>query len=225
MLKLIENCCEISTPVVRCDGPTGRAALSVRPDSASADSTRPVAALAISGRQRGLTILEVMLSIGLLGVVLAIGIPSYAHVTISNRLTSDTNDLVASMQFARSEAITRGEAVTVCAANANLDACSGGGDWTSGWVILDAAANPIRVHPSLTQNAALEVNVQNGVGAVVFNRNGFSTNARTIRLCGPRGDTRRIRGVVVSPDGRIRLAADLNGNSVVEDQDGNDLNC
>lgn len=183
------------------------------------------AALAIPRRQRGLTILEVMIAITVLGVLLAIGIPSYAHISISNRLTADTNALVGSMQFARSEAITRGESVTVCAANGGLDACSGGGDWTSGWVILDAAANPIRVHPPLTENVAAEVNVQNGVGAVVFNRNGFSTNARTIRLCGPRGDTRRIRGVVVSPDGRIRLAADLNGNNVVEDQDGNDLSC
>jgi type IV fimbrial biogenesis protein FimT len=166
-----------------------------------------------------------MIAIAVLGVVLAIGIPSYANMTISNELASDTNDLVASMQFARSEAITRGQAVTVCAANAALDACSGNGTWTSGWVILDAAANPIRVHPALPQNLAVEVNAQNGVGAVVFNRNGFSTNARTIRLCGPRGDGRRIRGVVVSPDGRIRLAADLNANGVVEDQDGNDLSC
>ncbi len=211
LLKTIQNCCEADTPVsavspVRCEAV-------------------PVAALPITRSQRGLTILEIMIAVAVLGILLAVGIPSYAHVTISNRLTSDTNDLVGSLQFARSEAITRGETVTVCSANASLDACSGGGDWTSGWVILDAAANPIRVHPALTQNVAVEVNVQNGVGAVVFNRNGFSTNARTIRLCGPRGDARRIRGVVVSPDGRIRLAADLNGNNIVEDQDRNDLSC
>ena len=224
LLKSIDNCCETGVPAHRVC-PIASSARHVRPDSAPAASTVPVAAPAISRRQRGLTVLEIMISVALLGVILAIGIPSYAHMTISNGLTSDTNDLVASMQFARSEAVTRGETVTVCAANANLDACSGAGNWTSGWVILDAAANPIRVHPALTQNAAVEVNVQNGVGAVVFNRNGFSTNSRTIRLCGPRGDTRRIRGVVVSPDGRIRLAADLNGNNIVEDQDGNDLSC
>jgi type IV fimbrial biogenesis protein FimT len=224
LLKSIENCYGTGTPVLAVC-PAGSAAVSVRARADFAESSLPVAGLPIARYQRGLTMLEIMISIAVLGVILAIGIPSYAHITISSGLTSDTNDLVASMQFARSEAITRGEAVTVCAANATLDACSGGGDWASGWVILDAATNPIRVHPALTQNAAVEVNVQNGVGAVVFNRNGFSTNSRTIRLCGPRGDTRRIRGVVVSPDGRIRLAADLNGNNVVEDQDGNDLGC
>ena len=224
LLKSIENFYGTGTPVLAVC-PAGSAAVSVRARADFAESSLPVAGLPIARYQRGLTMLEIMISIAVLGVILAIGIPSYAHITISSGLTSDTNDLVASMQFARSEAITRGEAVTVCAANANLDACSGGGDWASGWVILDAATNPIRVHPALTQNAAAEVNVQNGVGAVVFNRNGFSTNSRTIRLCGPRGDTRRIRGVVVSPDGRIRLAADLNGNNVVEDQDGNDLGC
>ena len=176
-------------------------------------------------RQYGLTLLEVMIAIAILGIVLAIGVPSYTHMTISNRLTADTNDLVASMQFARSEAITRGQAVTVCAANANLDGCSGTANWSTGWVILDAANVPVRVHSPLTENAAVEVNVQNGVGSVSFNRNGFSTNSRTIRLCGPRGDARRIRGVVIAPDGRVRLAADVDGNRIVEDQDGNNLSC
>ncbi len=206
MLKSKDNCRETGVPRPRA-APIGDAAL------------------AVLTRQSGLTILEIMIAIAVLGILLAVGVPSYTHISISNRLTSDTNALVASMQFARSEAITRGESVTVCAANVGLDACSGGGNWSSGWVILDAAANPIRVHPPLNENVAVEVNVQNGIGAVVFNRNGFSTNARTIRLCGPRGDTRRLRGVVVSPDGRIRLAADLNGNGIVEDQDGSDLGC
>lgn len=196
-----------------------------RPVCPARDATAPVASLATARHQRGVNLLEIMIAVAILGTVMAIGIPSYSHMTISNGLTNDTNDLVASLQFARSEAITRGEAVTVCAANANLDACSGDGNWGGGWVILDAAANPIRVHEPLARNGAAEVNVQNGIGAVVFNRNGFSTNARTIRLCGPNGDARRIRGVVVSPDGRVRLAADVDGNYVVEDQDGNNLSC
>ena len=184
-----------------------------------------LAALAIAKRQRGLNMLELMMTIAILGIVLAIGVPSYSHMTISNGISTDTNQLVASMNFARSEAITRGDTVTICAANADLDACSGAGNWGAGWVILDSGGNTIRVMPPLPDNAAVEVNVQNGVGAVVFNRNGFSTNSRTIRLCGPEGDTRRVRGVVVSPDGRIRLAADVDGNGVVEDQDGNNLSC
>lgn len=206
LFESIASCCDTGAPDRR-----------VRPIG--------VAVRAMAKHQRGLNLLELMMAIAILGIVLAVGIPSYSHMTISNGLTNDTNDLVATLQFARSEAITRGENVTVCAANAGLDACSGGGNWTSGWVILDAGGNTIRVHAPLTENNAVEVNVQNGVGAVIFNRNGFSTNARTIRMCGPEGDARRIRGVVISPDGRIRLAADVDGNNVVEDQDGNNLGC
>jgi type IV fimbrial biogenesis protein FimT len=206
LLKSIASCCDTGKPVRR-----------VCPIGAAAPGDPK--------SQRGLNLLELMMAIAILGIVLAVGIPSYSAMTISNGLTNDTNDLVATMQFARSEAITRGENVTVCAANGTLDGCSGGGDWTTGWVILDAGGNPIRVHSPLTENTAAEVNIQNGVGAVIFNRNGFSTNARTIRMCGPKGDARRIRGVVVSPDGRIRLAADVDGNNVVEDQDGNNLGC
>lgn len=223
MPKSIASCCETGPPVCRAR-PADRTARLNGDRSLTASNSR-IATLAIGRSQRGLNLLEIMIAIAVLGVVLAVGIPSYSHMTISNALTSDTNDLVATLQFARSEAITRGESVTVCAANADLDACSGDGNWTNGWVILDAGGNPVRVHPPLTGNTAVEVNVQNGVGAVVFNRNGFSTNARTIRMCGPEGNASRIRGVVVSPDGRVRLAADVSGNNVVEDQDGNDLGC
>ncbi|HNP37128.1 MAG TPA: GspH/FimT family pseudopilin [Woeseiaceae bacterium] len=175
--------------------------------------------------QRGLTMLELLTAMVVLGILTAIAIPSFEQITTTNRLAADTNELVASFQHARSTAITRGENVTVCAADAALAACSGGANWAAGWVVLDATANVLQVHEPLPVNSANEIGAANGIGAVVFNRNGFSTNARTIKLCGPKNVAKRARGVVISPDGRVRLASDTNGNGVVEDRTGADVGC
>lgn len=176
-------------------------------------------------KQHGLTLLELLSAIAVLGILTAIAVPSFVSVTESNALAADTNDLVASLQQARSQAITRGANVTVCAANAGLTACSGAADWSTGWVVLDEAANVLRVHEPLVANSASEINVVNAPGAVVFNRNGFSTDARTLKLCGPNNAANRARGIVITTDGRVRLAADGNGNGIVEDRTGADVGC
>jgi type IV fimbrial biogenesis protein FimT len=176
-------------------------------------------------KQDGLSLLELLSAIGILGILTALAVPSFVSVTTSNALAADTNDLVASLQQARSQAITQGANVTVCAADATLTGCSGAGNWNTGWVVMDAAANVLRVHEPLVANTAIEINVVNAPGAVVFNRNGFSTDARTLKLCGPNNMANRTRGIVITTDGRVRLASDGNGNGVVEDRTGADVGC
>jgi type IV fimbrial biogenesis protein FimT len=192
---------------------------------ANINAERPARLGAALKRQRGLTLLELLTAMVVLGILAAIAIPSFEQITASNQLAADTNELVASMHQARSAAITRGENVTICASDAALAACSGGADWAAGWVVLDATANVLQTHGPLPVNSANEIGAVNGAGAVVFNRNGFSTNARTIKLCDPNNVATRARGVIVSPDGRVRLASDSNGNNVVEDRAGADVGC
>lgn len=176
-------------------------------------------------KHRGLTLFELLVSMSIFSVVTAIAVPSFQHITASNSLATDTNELVASMQHARSEAVTRGQNVTICAADSTLAACSGLSNWATGWIVLDSGGNIIRVHEALSTNALVEIGAVGTLGGVVFNRNGFTNDARTIRLCGPNKVATRARGVVVSVDGRVRLASDSNSNHVVEDRSGAELSC
>lgn len=175
--------------------------------------------------QRGLTLFELLVSMAVFGLLTAIAVPSFETVSTNSSLATETNELMASLRQARSEAAKRGQNVTVCAANAALTACSGNGNWGAGWLIVDNAANVIRVREALTTNNASETSIIGAAGSIVFNRSGFSTNARTIKLCGRRNDARRARGVIISVDGRVRLATDSNSNSIVEDRSGTDLTC
>ena len=92
-------------------------------------------------------------------------------------------------------------------------------------MIVDSAANVIRVREALDSDTATEMAIAGAAGLIVFNRNGFSSNARTIKLCGRDGAAQRARGVIISIDGRVRLATDSDNNQIAEDRSGTDLTC
>ena len=57
-------------------------------------------------RNTGFTIIELMLTIAVAGVLLAVGVPSFVNMTKNNCLTNKTNSLISAFQIARSTAIT-----------------------------------------------------------------------------------------------------------------------
>jgi len=58
-------------------------------------------------RARGLTVIELMIGITLIGVVLAITIPGFRDILERRRLEGVANELSADLQYARSEAVSR----------------------------------------------------------------------------------------------------------------------
>lgn len=74
---------------------------------------------------RGFTLVELMITLVVLGVVMAIGIPSFRNMIVSSRVTSNTNEIVTVLQEARMEAIRRRARVVVCP-TLNGSTCSGG---------------------------------------------------------------------------------------------------
>ncbi|MQR01137.1 GspH/FimT family pseudopilin [Glaciimonas soli] len=93
----------------------------------------------------GFTLIEILISITVMSILLAIGAPSMQHFVIENRLNSTVNQFVAATIFARSEAIKRGRPVQLCrsADSANTSLCVGtakdardANDWGSGWVVM-----------------------------------------------------------------------------------------
>lgn len=95
-------------------------------------------------RKNGFTLIELLVSIVVLTVALALGVPAFKEFIKNNRVAAQANNLVLAIQMARSEAVKRGSAAVICAANADLDGCSTSNDWTTGWIVfsdLDQDAN------------------------------------------------------------------------------------
>lgn len=175
--------------------------------------------------QVGVTLYELLIVIALLGIIIGVAIPSYVATVARNNLATDNNDLISSMHYARSLAITRGATVTVCSANADLTGCSMSNDWSAGWVIAGADGDILHVREPLSDNVATEQITTGAIGSVTFNRSGFTRSARTIMICNANGRIAAVRGLVIGVDGRVRSAADNNNDQISEDANGNNLAC
>lgn len=120
---------------------------------------------------RGFTLVELMVTIAVMAILLAIAVPSFNNASLGSKLNSIANEFVASAQLARSEAIKRNTSATLCASN-NGSTC--GGTWSDGWVVLAGGA-VIHSRSALTTGFMLSGDVTSidfvptGVGATVAN--------------------------------------------------------
>ena len=95
-------------------------------------------------KSNGFTLVEVMLTITVAAILLAIAVPSFQQTIRNNRLTTQANELFTALSMARMSAIERGVSVTVCA-SADQASCSGSTDWKTGWIAFtDINANQTR---------------------------------------------------------------------------------
>jgi type IV fimbrial biogenesis protein FimT len=83
----------------------------------------------------GFTLVELMIALAVGIIILTIGVPAFNGLMTSNRTTAYTNNLITALRLARSEAIHRGEGVTVCASNADYSACNNA-NWQNGWLVF-----------------------------------------------------------------------------------------
>lgn len=62
----------------------------------------------------GFTLIELMVTVAVLVILVAIAIPSFTGIINANRLTAASNELVAALQYARSEAIRTNRRAIAC---------------------------------------------------------------------------------------------------------------
>lgn len=166
---------------------------------------------------RGFTLIEMMVVVALIAIFALIGVPAYRSITTSNRMATEMNAFVGDLQFARSEAIKRGQDVTMCA-SANGTACLGANttNWTPGWIVfadandndvVDAGDSILRIHAALQGGDGL---ASNAGGAITFNRQGFTTQGQTLTLNASTGNVALRRCAVLNLVGRARIDTGAN---------------
>lgn len=126
----------------------------------------PLTRITVMKRSRGFTLIELMITLLLAAIILALGVPGFQDIVRNNRAATQSNELVAALSLARSEAVKRGARVSLCPST-DQATCTGGTNWANGWIVFrDIAANdgappvveapPIRVWGALGGNAALD---------------------------------------------------------------------
>ena len=79
-------------------------------------------------KQRGFTIIELMITLLLLGVMLTIAVPSFSSVFKQNRLAAQTNSILSSLNYARGQTINQNQVV-------DIEPITAGTNWTGGWKV------------------------------------------------------------------------------------------
>lgn len=93
---------------------------------------------------RGFTLIELMVTIAVLAIVIAIAAPSFTSVIQSNRTTALHHEILGALQLARSEAVKRRSDVIVCRSEDRVN-CANGADWTVGWIVREVAGDVVKV--------------------------------------------------------------------------------
>lgn len=102
-----------------------------------------------AGASRGFTLVELMITIFVAAILIAVAVPSFQHMIASSKLTATTNDLIGAMRLARMTAIKSNAEVQFC----SNDASANNADTTLG-AACGAQTGAVYV---LSQGAAVQV--------------------------------------------------------------------
>ena len=127
-------------------------------------------------QHKGFTLIELIMTIAILAILLVVAIPSFKALIINNRITTQANEFVSDVTYARAEAVRRNTRVTVCkSADGAICDADAATDWSEGWIVFNDPAiygvvNPpgeivLRVRGALTTGATL---VNSGGGFYYF---------------------------------------------------------
>ncbi len=185
--------------------------------------TRTCASSGASPREaaRGLSIVEVMVVLALAAILASVAIPSLQGTMQMNRLETASNQFVAALSMARSEAVKQGARVTVCPAAAGLPCplvTVYPTDWSQGWNVCctpssnpaATAAVPTNPPAAVTSSGPLAapMTLWGNVSAITFDPMGrlpVGTSAGDFLFCVDGVDAKNSRGITIVARGRVHM--------------------
>ena len=153
--------------------------------------------------QSGFTLLELMIVLVLAAIIMTQAVPAFQTTLKNSRLTSQTNNLVADLNLARSEAIKRGKNVIVCSSSnptASAATCASSATWTTGWLVFaddDSSGDydntkDTLIHVGMPATGSVTfVSTANATNGVIYTNEGLITSGTTVAIavCDDRGVT------------------------------------
>jgi len=141
-------------------------------------------------KKSGFTLVEMLITISIAAILLAIGIPSFKSTMNSSNMVSNANAMIGAFNYARTEAIKRGNSVNVVQA---------GADWTEGIIVwantdeINAMSDDevLRIWPAFDDATT----VSSTESTFTFGATGEVNNNDTLQICDDRTNE---KGVQVS---------------------------
>lgn len=168
-------------------------------------------------KQSGATLMELMVVLAVSAILLGVGLPSFASLIQTTRLSSVTNEMLSALHLARSEAIKRNSRAVICP-SVDGSHCAGSGDWHQGWLVFhdtnnnaarEAGEAVVFVHGTLPQGFSITGDSKlakyisyspTGGGKLISGALQFGS----LTLCADSGGTLAARKIIISSTGRPR---------------------
>lgn len=164
---------------------------------------------ATTNRIQGFTLTELMVTVSIAGIMLALAAPSLRAFILDNRLASQAAEFTGALAMARSESGKRNSRVVVSPAASGFD-----GGWriwadTNGNSLLDTGEAVLRIHEELHGNTLTD----NGAAApIVYLPSGFidiaTGSSRIFQLCDSRSSEKG-REIRITATGRVNINRDF----------------
>ena len=180
--------------------------------------------------QKGVTLIELMVTVSIVAIILTSVAPSIQSILIKNRIVAEINELSSLIQYARHQAIDEQAPITFCPST-DYKNC------TTNWddpkiVFLDSDGNGARDEATeellVASGAIASTHVMTMQGSAVtlqFFANGGANRSVEILLCHDNKDAKYARSLSLTLQGRVKMSTDSDNNGVNENAAGTALSC
>lgn len=158
----------------------------------------------------GYSLYELLMTTAIVGIVFAIGIPSFSSITARQLQRVEIDALFHAIHVARKESIMRRKVVSICPSR-DGKSCEPGTDWSAGWLMFENSDRDSPPTIDAGEPVLQSHRVANNI-IIQANRRGFTLRATFLRatngtfvVC-DRQNRIPAKGLVISYTGRPRVA-------------------
>lgn len=178
----------------------------------------------------GFTLIELIVSISITSILVAIAVPNFSDFIIKMRVDNDIYQLHRMLLITRNAAINSGHKAIICPLNNNFQCTTQWQNELSVFVdvnsnkMFDANEKVIRIKPAI--KIGDELVYGKGRNKITYQPTGQLSGLTngTFRYC-PQSHKHNSRGIVVARSGRVYQSSDNDNDGIDEDRRNKEISC